>query len=139
MCRVSMTLYGSSPALPSVGNSTGAGIQWIFMPFHGISWSTEENPWELDEMFLPCSLLLCLWISLFVSFESEKCGESALKPRKFRKHGLKVNRPILAQPGGVQEIGVGDDRHLALADAATGDEAVALDLAATRQMPRRKR
>jgi hypothetical protein len=66
------------------------------MPFHGISWFTEENPWQLHGMFLSCSLPLCLWISLFASFESEKRSESALKPRKFRKHGLKVNRPILA-------------------------------------------
>lgn len=122
-----MTLYGSSPALPSVGNSTAAGIQWIFMPFHGISWFTEENPWQLHGMFLPCSLLPCLWISLFVSFESEKRGESALKPRKFRKHGLKVNWPVLAQPRRVQEVGVGDHRHLSLADPATGNETLALD------------
>ena len=82
-------------------------------------------------MFLSCSLLLGLWISLFVSFESEKRGESAFKPRKFIKHGLKVNPPILAQPRRVQEIGIGNDRHLALADPAARDEALAIDFAPT--------
>src|SRR5688500_9617905 len=89
-------------------------------------------------MFLSCSLLLCLWISLFVSFESEKRGESALKPRKFRKHGLKVNWPILAQPPRVQEVGVGDHRHSSLADPATGNESLAFDRAAARQLSWRK-
>jgi hypothetical protein len=31
-----------SPALPDVGNSTAWGIQWIFMPFNGISWEVPE-------------------------------------------------------------------------------------------------